>query len=133
MIPRKLALRIWSACLFAQADHLEELARGIQHEPGRGEKRGRIPSDAKAPGRLDRADRLRRQGVLVRTWTSTESLTRGGALDPALVAIVSALPFGHGPAVHAVKNWLRNHGYGGIDLVDGSDVAALIRYVLETI
>jgi hypothetical protein len=89
MIPRRLALRIWSACLYGRADWL----RGLTGEGAIGLAARHRPSAAedarrKAHGRRLLADQLDHVGRTVQGWTGDDDRCHGADLEPEVVAWV---------------------------------------------
>jgi len=87
MIPRRLAFRMFSACLFGRADWLRRLAGSkaiglaVRHRPSAAEDARR-----KAHGRRLLADQLDDVGRMVEGWCGDDARCHGADLDPATVA-----------------------------------------------
>jgi hypothetical protein len=93
MIPRRLALRIWSACLHGRAGWLRSLTGpdalrlADRHRAATGALR-------KIRSRLALADELDAVGRIVESWTGDDRRCHGADLDPATVAWVCAYTCG---------------------------------------
>ena len=120
MIPRKLALRIWAACLDSQARRLYSLADGA-----RSRRRDQAPSRQKAGGRRELADRLDEQAGVLRRWIDSDP-SRGADLPDDLVGLVSAYLHQHGPSVAELRSRY-SHALGGIE---SDDAPRLILRIL---
>jgi len=120
-VPRKLALRIWSACLDSQARRLRALAEG---RPLR--RPDRAPSPGKARGRHELADRLDRQCAILRFWIDTRRAV-GTDLPAELVGLVAAYLHQHGPA--AVE--LRRRFGPSLEGIESDDAIAIVGRILD--
>lgn len=121
MIPRKLAVRVWAACLDSQARRLYALAEG---DPGR--RRDHVPAAGKARGRRELADRLAGQAGILRGWLDAEP-SRGADLPDDLVGLVAAYLYQHGPSVAELRA-----RYGpALDGVESDDAPRLILRILD--
>ena len=122
MIPRRLAYRIWSACLRDQARQLRDLAAGRGADP----RRGRAPDPASAGPRRAKADRLDRAATTLSSWIASGG-PPGGDREPALVALVAAWFYERTEAWPLILERLGRRGARP----SATDLSEVLRWILE--
>lgn len=125
-VPRKLAYRIWAACLAEQARCLRALTsdQSLRRARRRGGAAGTEGAEAKADGRLRMAAALERDAAVVSRWIGEPARCRGGDVPYETVAMVCAAIYQHGSARTLLAERVDLAG------LDAWDYAGLIRRVL---
>ena len=130
MIPRRLAYRIWAACLGSQARRLRSLAGGgaaadARRRRGPGAAREAM---AKSDARLEWAARLEREADTLAGWIARGG-PPGGDLDPAIVGLVAAYLHQHAESVAALLR--RAAARGRSDGPSPADAIDFVRWAMD--
>jgi hypothetical protein len=123
-VPRRLAFRIWVACIEAQIRELEGRTPG--RSAGRRGPEAAAGTAAKAPGRRDQVAGLSEHARQLHRWIADPEACRGGEVPLETVSLVSALIFGHLNALAPLRQ-----RYLCAD-IHRTEIVEIIRAVLAT-
>lgn len=124
MIPRRLAYRIWAACLGSRSRRLRSLADDAH--PDR--RRGRRGDPAKGRARAETAARLLADADTLAGWIAGGG-PPGGDLDPAVVGLVAAYLHGHAESGSVLL--CRGAARGRTDAPRPTETIAFARWAMD--